>query len=705
MKKNENEKINIEDDLMEGQISLFSDEVTKENDDENEVKAENLSEEKRKIKEEIESLRKQIEYYNKKYYEDDEPEISDYAYDKLSLKLRKLEHDNPEFSSDVSPTQKIGGKTKSSFKKVEHTVQMQSLQDVFTLDEVGEFVDKVKEEFGGDTEFVVETKIDGLSVSLEYVDGNLVRASTRGDGYIGEDVTENIKMIKDVKQKLDSNDTIELRGEVYLPRKEFEKINEKLSLEGKTLLANPRNAAAGTLRQLDTKLVESRNLSIFVFTVLNGNLNFGSDIKNLEYLKSIGVKTIEYVKKCKTRADVISAIEEIGSLRDTLEYDIDGAVVNVDNLSFRQEMGKTVKVPKWSVAYKYPPEQKQSKILDIALQVGRTGQVTPMAILEPVRVAGSVISKTTLHNFDYIKEKDIRVGDIAVIEKAGDVIPEVVDVLKEKRDGSEKEYIIPTNCPVCGEILEKQDDIVALRCTNSECPATIYRSIVHFASRDCMNITGMGESLVDALIDAKLLQDVSDIYYLKYDDIIALDRFSTKSTLNLLETIKNSKQNSLDRVLFGLGIRHIGKKAAKVLSENFDSIYDIAKASIDELNSLNDFGQIMSESLVEFFSKEKTIEIISKLDNAGVNLKSSKKQKDSNKFEGLTFCVTGSFDGYKREEIVEIIEKNSGKFSSSVSKKTNYLVAGEAAGSKLKKAEELKVNVLRLEEFFELLNN
>ncbi len=682
---------------MDGQLNLFE-ELN------NEESKKNLSDEKKEIFEEIKKLRKQIEYYNKKYYEDDEPEISDYAYDKLSVKLRKLEHDNPEFASDKSPTQKVGGKAKNIFKKVNHEVQMQSLQDVFELSDVEEFVNKVKSEFGENVEFVVETKIDGLSISLEYENGKLVRASTRGDGFVGEDVTENVKMISDVPQILNSNDTIEIRGEVYLPRAEFENINNELLKQGKTLLANPRNAAAGTLRQLDTKLVKSRNLSIFVFTVLKGELGFETDTENLEYLKKIGVKTVEYMKKCKNSNDVINAILEIGRLRDLLEYDIDGAVINVNNLAYRQEMGKTVKVPKWSVAYKYPPEQKKTKIIDIVTQVGRTGQVTPMAILEPVRVAGSVISKTTLHNFDYIEEKDIRVGDIAIIEKAGDVIPEVVDVLKDKRDGTEPKYVTPLNCPVCGEKLEKEEDIVALRCTNSECPATIYRSIVHFVSRDCMDITGMGEAAIESLIDAKLLQDVSDIYYLKYDDILSLERFAPKSTLNLIEAINKSKSKSLDKLLFGLGIRHIGKKAAKVLSENFDSIYDIMNATSDKLNLLSDFGSIMSDSIVEFFSKEKTKQIISKLDEAGVNLKGTVNKKDSNKFEGLTFCVTGSFDGYKREDVAKIIESNSGKFSSSVSKKTSYLVAGEEAGSKLKKAEELGVKIISINELFELLN-
>lgn len=661
-------------------------------------KIENLEE----IEKEIKNLRKQIKYYNKRYHEDDNPEISDYAYDKLTYRLRELEEKYPQFVVSTSPTQKVGGKGKDVFAKVEHEVQMQSLQDVFSYEDVETFVDKVIDEFGNDTKFLVQTKIDGLSVSLEYKDGILVRGSTRGDGFIGEDVTQNIKMIKDVPQKLLSNDNIEIRGEVYLSKKEFESINAELIEKGKQILANPRNAAAGTLRQLDSELVKSRNLSIFVFAVLKG-LDFETDSKELEYLKSIGVKIIEYIKVCSSKKEVINAIEEIGRMRESLHYDIDGAVVKVDNLNYRNEMGSTVKVPKWAVAYKYPPERKETKILDITLQIGRTGQVTPLAILEPVRVAGSVISKTTLHNFDYIEEKDIRIGDIAIIEKAGDVIPEVVEVIKEKRTGKEIKYKKPDFCPICGEELEDSEDIVALRCTNSECPALIYRSITHFASRDCMDISGLGENIVEQLIDAKLLNDVSDIYYLTYDDIYNLERFKDKSASNLINAINKSKGNTLDKLIFGLGIRHIGKKAAKILSQNYKDIYEIMNADVEEINSLNDFGTIMAESVVEFFKKEKTKEIIKRLDEAGVNLKGSVVNKKSNLLDGKTIVITGSFDGYKREDIAEIIEENSGKFSSSVTKKTSFVITGEDAGSKLKKANDLGIEVVTLEEFLDML--
>lgn len=655
-----------------------------------------------KIKKELETLRKEIEFHNKLYYEKDEPKISDYEYDQLTQRLRTIESEYPELVTRSSPTQKVGGKTKNIFTQVVHDVQMQSLQDVFTLEDVENFVDKVHNEFGNNTKFCVETKIDGLSVSLEYVEGKLVRGSTRGDGYIGEDVTENIKQIRSIPSQLTTNDTIEVRGEVYLPRKEFDKINEELLSQNKQQLSNPRNAAAGTLRQLDSELVRKRNLSIFIFNVQKGK-SFSKHSESLDYLDKAGLKTIELRFICSTKEEVLSAINKIGQMRDTLEYDIDGAVVKVDDLLIRQEMGQTVKVPKWAVAYKYPPEQRETKVLDISLQVGRTGQVTPVVILEPVRVAGSVISKTTLHNFDFMREKDIRIGDTVLIQKAGDVIPEVDRVLIEKRDGTERVFDIPTVCPVCNEELEKEDGEVALRCSNSECPAQIYRSITHFVSRDCMDISGMGESIVDTLIEKGLLKDIADIYYLKYEDFYGLEGFKEKSSDNLISAISNTKNNTLDKLLFGLGIRHIGKKASKILAQNFKDIYAIKNATIEELNSLSDFGNIMSVSVYNFFKKEETDKIIKKLEQAGVNLKGNKQDKKSEKLNGKTICITGSFENFSREDIVKIIEENSGKASSSVSKKTSYLIAGEAAGSKLNKAKELGVEVITIDEFVKII--
>ena len=654
------------------------------------------------IKKELKELRKKIEYHNKLYYEQDKPEISDYEYDKLTQRLRKIEKEHPELITKDSPSQKVGGKVNSMFSEVTHDVQMQSLQDVFTLSDVEEFVTKVQEEYKDKTDFCVETKIDGLSISLEYENGVLVRGSTRGDGFVGEDVTQNVKMIKDIPQKLNTNDTIEVRGEVYLPRKEFEKINEELLEKNKQQLANPRNAAAGTLRQLDSKLVEKRNLSVFIFNVQKGG-NFTKHSESLDYLDKAGLKTIALRFVCSTKEQVIDAIKKIGQMRDDLAYDIDGAVVKVNDLLVRQEMGKTVKVPKWAVAYKYPPEQRETKVLDIVLQVGRTGQVTPVVILEPVRVAGSVISKTTLHNFDFMQEKDIRIGDTVVIQKAGDVIPEVNKVLTEKRDGTEKVFEIPKYCPVCGEELEKEGEEVALRCTNSECPAQTYRSIIHFVSRECMDITGMGEAIVETLIEKNLLKDITDIYKLRYEDFYELEGFKEKSSKKLIESIEKSKSNTLDKLLFGLGIRHIGKKASKILAENFEDIYKLAQASVEELSVIEDIGTIMAESICSFFKKPQTIEIIKKLDECGVNLKGNKTNKKSEILAGKTICITGSFDDYSRDDIIKLIEENSGKASSSVSKKTSYLIAGESAGSKLTKAQELGIDIISVQEFLNII--
>ena len=654
----------------------------------------------KQAKKEVTKLRKEIRHHSDLYYNEDSPEISDYEYDMLMNRLKDLEIRFPSLLTKNSPTQIVGGTASNSFEKVNHEVPMQSLQDVFSYDDVEEFVNKVIKEYGEDTEFVVETKIDGLSVSLEYVDGKLVRGSTRGNGIVGEDVTENLKTLDEIKEKLNKNITIEVRGEVYLARKQFDRLNDELAKQGKPLLANPRNAAAGTLRQLDTGLVKERKLSIFVFNVQKiSGIEVTKHSEGLKLCKDVGIQTIEYSKVCKGLKEVLKAIEDIGKKRDNLAYDIDGAVVKVNDLKLRETMGTTSKVPKWAVAYKYPPEEKETKVIDIKVQVGRTGQVTPMAIVEPVKIAGSTISKTTLHNFDYVKEKDIRVGDYVKIKKAGDVIPEVVSVVKEKRTGKEEEYEIPKYCPVCSELLEKSEDEVALRCTNSECDAQIYRAIVHFVSRECMDIDGMGDAAIDTLISKNYIKDVGDIYYLKYDEVKSLDRYADKSAKNLLAAIEKSKNNELDRLLFGLGMRHIGKKASKILATSFDDIYQIQKASYDKILELEDFGPKMAESVVEFMNKSKTNVILKKLQEAGVNLKGIKKELKSNKLEGMLIAITGSFDGVSRNDIVKIIEDNSGKSSSTVSKKTSFLIAGDNAGSKLEKAEKNGVRVISFEDF------
>lgn len=654
-------------------------------------------------KEEYDKLLKEVAYHNNKYYNEDSPEISDYDYDMLMQKVKKIEKQHPEFVTKASPTQKVVGKVKKGFSKVNHEVPMQSLADVFDYSEIKSFMQKVNDEY--DTGYVVETKIDGLSISLEYVDGILVRGSTRGNGLVGEDVTENVKTIKSIPHKLKEKVTIEVRGEVYLPKKQFLALNTLQEEMGKEPFANPRNAAAGTLRQLDSSLVKERKLDVFIFNVQKSDRVFETHSKMLEYCKDLGFNIIPYMKKCKTKEEVIEAIEEIGSKRSTLAFDIDGAVVKVDNLAVRKSLGTTSKVPKWAIAFKYPPEEKETVVLDIVTQIGRTGVLTPMAVLEPVYIAGSTISKTTLHNFDYIKEKDIRIGDHVLVHKAGDVIPEIEKVILEKRDNNlVKKFVVPEVCPECGEKLEKVNGEVALRCLNSECPAQLYRSIVHFASRECMNIDGLGEAIVDQLISAKLVEDLADIYYLRYDDLAKLDRFGKKKIENLLNAIEVTKKNSLDKLIFGLGIRHIGKKAAKELAKNVETIYDLSEMSRERLLEIDEFGDKMVDSIMLFFRRAKTIDLLNKLSDAGVNMKGIKEYKASSIFDGKTFVITGSFEGISRTDLTKIIEDNSGKVAGSVSKKTDYLVAGEAAGSKLEKAEKLEVKVLSLDDFFKLID-
>lgn len=669
------------------QLNLFANEDLKE---------ENARKEYNKLLEEV-------AYHNNRYYNEDDPEISDYDYDMLMQKVKKIEKEHPNFVTKSSPTQKVVGKVKKGFSKVEHIVPMQSLQDVFDYSEIENFMQKVNDEY--DTNYVVETKIDGLSISLEYVDGILVRGSTRGNGIIGEDVTENVKTIKSIPHKLKEKVTIEVRGEVYLPKKQFLILNTMQEEMGKEPFANPRNAAAGTLRQLDSSLVKERKLDVFIFNVQKSEKTFENHSEMLEYCKYLGLNIIPYMKKCKTKEEVIDGIKEIGNLRSSLPFDIDGAVVKVDNLQVRKSLGTTTKVPKWAIAYKYPPEEKETVVLDIATQIGRTGVLTPMAVLEPVYIAGSTISKTTLHNFDYIEEKDIRIGDHVLVHKAGDVIPEIERVILEKRDESKvKKFIVPECCPECGEKLEKVNGEVALRCLNSECPAQLYRSIVHFASRDCMNIDGLGEAIVDQLINAKLVEDLADIYYLKYDDLAKLDRFGPKKIENLLNAIEATKQNTLDKLIFGLGVRHIGKKAAKELAKNIDTIYDLSEMPRERLLEIDEFGDKMVDSIMMFFRRAKTIDLLNKLSDAGVNMKGIKEFKASNIFEEKTFVITGSFEGISRADLTKIIEDNSGKVAGSVSKKTDYLVAGEAAGSKLDKAQKLGVKILSLEDFFKLID-
>ena len=663
---------------------------------------------KEQAKERIEELRKQVEYHAKKYYDDDKPEISDFEYDMLMVELRNLEKKYPEFKSSDSLTQKVGGHVKEGFKKVTHEVPLQSLQDVFSLAEVEDYIEKInekaKENDIEDTNYVVETKIDGLSAALEYKQGKFVRGATRGNGLVGEDVTENLRTIKTIPMELNEKIDITVRGEVFISKKDFEKMNQEREEDEKELFANARNAAAGSLRQLDSKITAKRPLDIYIFNVqkIEGK-EFNSHFKELEYLSKLGFNVNPIRIDCKNIEEIENAIKKIGEERENLTFGIDGAVVKVDDLKFREILGTTAKVPRWAIAYKYPPERKETILKDIVCQVGRTGVITPMAILEPVRVAGSKISKTTLHNEDFIKEKDIRIGDTVVIQKAGDVIPEIVEVKREKRTGKEVEFEMPKVCPVCGAPAIREEGEAAVRCTGIECPAKLYRNLVHFVSREAMNIDGLGEAIIKQLLDKGLIKNMADIYALKFEDIASLKKNGKKFAENLINSINRSKQNDLYRLITAFGIRHVGVKASKVLAKRYKNMKNLMKATSEELAMIEDIGPIVADSIREFFLQDQTIDLIEKLKQAGVNMKHLEEENSDDRFNGKTFVLTGSLEKYTRNEASSIIEKFGGKTSSSVSKKTDYVLAGEDAGSKLTKAQSLGVKILTEEEFEKLI--
>ena len=658
-----------------------------------------------KIEKRLKELKELIAYHANKYYNEDEPEISDFEYDMLMMELKNIEKEHPELITSDSPTQVIvaTGKVDTHFAEVKHEVPLQSLQDVFNIEDVTEFVNRI-ERTVEKPEYVVEAKIDGLSVSLEYVDGKFVRGATRGDGLVGEDVTLNLMTIKNIPKKLTENVTVTVRGEVFLPRENFEKINEEREILGEKLFANPRNAASGSLRQLDPNITAQRNLDIFIFNMqkIEGK-EVTSHYESLQYLRKLGFNVSPYTTMCNNKEEIIEEINRIGNERGDIPFDIDGAVIKVDSLIQREEIGTTTKTPKWAVAYKYPPEKKETILEDIVIQVGRTGALTPVAILKPVKVAGSVISKTTLHNEDFIKDKDIKIGDSVLIQKAGDVIPEVVEVLKEKRTGNEKAFEMPKVCPVCGSETIREDGEAVTRCTGIECPAMLFRSLVHFASRDAMNIEGLGPAVVEQLLDAKLVSNIADIYTLTVEDILTLERTGEKSANNLINAINKSKENSLDKLINAFGIRHIGLKTAKILTKHFNNIEEMQNATIEDYNNIYEIGEIMAQSLVKFFESEQTKDLINRLKEAGVNTESEKQDIVDNRFEGKTFVLTGTLPTLNRNEATEIIEKFGGKASSSVSKKTDYVLAGEEAGSKLTKAESLGIQIITEEEFLEMI--
>ena len=663
----------------------------------------NLEEAKKQIKE----LREKLEYYANKYYDEDKPEITDYEYDMMMNRLKALEKEFPDLITKDSLTQKVGGHVKEGFKEVVHEVPLQSLQDVFSFEELREFDDRIKKQAIEENEelrYVVETKIDGLSTALEYVDGVFVRGATRGNGLIGEDVTDNLRTIKSIPKVLNEKVTITVRGEVFIGTKEFEKLNEEQEVLGKKLFANARNAAAGSLRQLNSKVTEERPLDIFIFNVQKwDDGKFNSHYDELNYLEKLGFNVNPVRILCKNQQEVEEAINKIGEDRENLSFGIDGAVVKVDSLSFREKLGTTYKTPKWAIAYKYPPEAKETILKDIVCQVGRTGVITPMAILEPVKVAGSTISKTTLHNEDFIKEKNLKIGDTVVIQKQGDVIPEVIKVIKEKRTGNEKDFEMPKVCPVCGAQAVREQGEAATRCIGIECPAQLLRSIVHFVSKEAMDIDGLGYKIVEQLIEKGLIKNIADIYTLSLEDVASLKKNGKKFAQNLIDSIEKSKKQDLFNVINALGIKQVGIKAAKVLAKKYKTMEELSNASFESLALTDDVGEITANNIIEFFAQEQTKDIIKRLKNLGVNMESLQEDNIDNRFEGKIFVLTGALEKYSRKEAEDLIEKYGGKTSSSVSKKTSYVLAGEDAGSKLTKAQELGVVIITEKEFEDMV--
>lgn len=649
----------------------------------------------------INELRKLLEYHSRKYYVDDSPEIEDYEYDMMLRELETLEDEFPKLKSPESPTAKVGGKASKLFSPVEHKVKMESLQDAFSFDELRDFDRRVRETAENPV-YSVEPKIDGLSVSLEYVNGTFVRGSTRGDGVTGEDVTDNLKTVKSIPAHLNTPiDFLEVRGEVYMPHTSFEQLVEHQELMGEKPAKNPRNAAAGALRQKNSAVTATRNLDIFLFNIQQkvGGVKLESHIASLDYMKSQGLHVLPSYIKCADIEEAIAEIEKIGQSRGSLAFDIDGAVVKVNDFAMRRKLGSTSKFPKWAIAYKYPPEQKSTVLTDIDVSVGRTGVLTPTAVFEPMLLAGSTVSRAVLHNADYIAEKDIRIGDTIEVRKAGDIIPEIVCSVCHI-EGS-KPFEMPDKCPSCGESVVKDEGEVAVRCVNPECPAQLVRNLIHFSSRGAMDIEGLGEAVVIQLVGKGLIKKPSDIYDLKAEQIADIERMGEKSAANLINAIKNSKKNELWRLIFGLGIRHIGEKAAKLIESSFDGMESIAKASKDDFMKIDGFGEIMAQSVAEFFALDGTKELLEKFKQAGLNLKSKEKSGNS-VFEGKTFVLTGTLPTLSRAQATEIIENCGGKVSSSVSKKTSYVLAGEAAGSKLQKAQSLGIEIISEQRLLEL---
>lgn len=643
-------------------------------------------------------LTKEIRYHNELYYNQDSPEISDFEYDALTRELKAIEKEYPELITPDSPTQKVGGTALKLFDPVVHAVKMESLQDVFSIDELREFGNKINTK---ETVFSVEPKIDGLSVSLEYSGGRFARGSTRGDGNTGEDVTANLLQIESIPKTIDFYGDLEVRGEVYMPKKSFLRLVERQELLGEQPAKNPRNAAAGSLRQKNSAVTASRGLDIFVFNVqsIEGK-SFNSHIETLDFLKGLGFNVLPFYTKCKTIDEAIGEVNRIGENRGSFEFDIDGAVIKVDNLAYRKELGSTAKYPRWAVAFKYPPEEKETVLKNIEINVGRTGALTPTAEFEPIQLAGTTVSRAVLHNEDFINEKQIGIGDTIVVRKAGEIIPEVLAVSKHCENSVA--FKMPTHCPSCNAPVFREEGEAVIRCTNSDCPAQLLRNLIHFTSRDAMDIEGLGPAVLEQLVDADLVHNIVDLYTLDFDRVKELDRIGEKSARNMFENIEKSKGNDLSKLITALGIRHIGTKAAKLLADRFADIDALIAASREELESIEGFGTVLANSALEYFEVEENRDMISRLKELGVNTKSTKKISD-NRFAGMTFVLTGTLPTYTRSAATEIIESFGGKVSGSVSKKTTYVLAGEEAGSKLEKANALGVAVIDEADFKNML--
>ena len=651
---------------------------------------------------EILELRRELNQANFEYYVKDDPTMSDYDYDHKLRRLEELEGAHPELITPDSPTQRVGGKALESFQQVTHRVPLESLQDVFDFDELRAFDQRVRG-VEPKVSYSVEPKVDGLSVALEYQDGQFVRGATRGDGLVGEDVTENLKTVKSIPLSIaDVPGTLIVRGEVYMPKKVFHALNEEREKRGEALFANPRNAAAGSLRQLDPKIAAQRRLDIAVFNIQWAeNEDFHSHTEGINYLADKGFKVIPHVI-CSTIEEAVEQVKAIGEGRENYPFDIDGAVIKVDNLAQRQTLGSTAKFPRWAAAYKYPPEVKPSRLTDIVIQVGRTGVLTPKAVLEPVRLAGTTVTSATLHNQDFISDKDIRIGDTVLVRKAGEIIPEVLSVVLDKRPADSRPYFLPKTCPVCGAPVERDEDGAHMRCTGAECPAQLLRNLTHFASRDAMDIDGLGVAVVENLVNAGLVKTPGDLYFLKEEDVAGLDRMGKKSAQNLMAAIRRSKDQDLARLIYAFGIRQVGQKAGKILAARFQTMEALEHATLEELTAVNDVGEITARSILTWLESPQSRHLIARLRQAGVNMTAAEQGSDQ-RFAGMTFVLTGGLEQFTRDQAAAMIEDRGGKSAGSVSKKTTSVVAGEGAGSKLKKALDLGIPVLTEQEFLDLM--